>query len=240
MQCPVDGCDFESSKNGVHSHCGKIHSVEQNPHKIKCQCNNCGDEFIIPKSTYENGQGKYCSMECRSEDGTVECECNYCGDKFTIQKYKYRKGSLTGKHCSMECLSENATVECQCNNCGDKFTIPKSNYENGQGKYCSYKCMGLDKRSSNTDIRDSPEYRQFRETVLERDNHRCVECGDDGDLHVHHVVPIYDDESLATDVGNGKTLCVECHAEAHEELGDPQLAALIRSDGTEFDIDVSV
>lgn len=264
MQCPVGGCNFESSEKGVHSHCGKAHSVEENPYKIKCECNYCADKFTVNKSYYENGQGKYCSVECRSMDSrnrikckcdncgsdfeitqssyengedkycsnecysshrTVDKECQYCNDVFTIDKSRDERSDV--KYCSMDCLSEDRSIQFKCNYCGDKFRIAQSSVS--IGKYCSYKCMGLDNRSSNPDLRDSPEYRQFRETVLERDNHQCVECGDDGDLHVHHVIPIYDDESLATDVENGKTLCVECHAEAHEELGDDHLVELIRS-----------
>jgi len=205
MQCPVDGCDFESeNERGIQSHCGHSHSVEENPNRVQCECNYCGDTFTVTEYEYEKGINKYCSTRCSGLDRRsqkslrVEHECKYCGNKFKRSKYK-------------------------------------------NPKYCSEKCYGLDKRKSNPDIRNSPEYRQFRENVLERDNHRCVKCGDDDDLHVHHITPIYEDESLATDVDNGQTLCVECHAAAHEELGDDDLAALIRSKADDgFEIDVTV
>jgi hypothetical protein len=71
----------------------------------------------------------------------------------------------------------------------------------------------------------------FRETCLERDNHRCVICGSSADLSVHHIL----NRSLWSDGGyyrdNGVTLCnggtpadlkagrdVGCHLKAEATL----------------------
>jgi len=277
MECPVDGCDYESdSKRGISIHCGRSH--KNNPFRVDCTCNYCGDSFTVPKSKYEKGEGKYCSRECRGKHKNVNCECNYCGDSFTISKSKYENGrgkycslecqgkhktekrtidcecnycdnSFTvpkseyergvGKYCSNKCQSKDGTVECECNYCGNSFTVPKSKCKNGRGKYCSRKCQKLDKRKSNPDLRDSPAYRQFRTDVLDRDNYSCVDCGTSDNLHVHHIVPISEDESQATDVANGVTVCVPCHADRHEQRGDNVVASSLRSQNiTGFEIGV--
>lgn len=76
-------------------------------------------------------------------------------------------------------------------------------------------------------IRESLEYKKWREEILERDDYTCQKCGKkgNGDLHVDHIVPLA--ELLAVfkissikeahnckqvwDIKNGRTLCVECH-----------------------------
>jgi len=241
MECPVDGCDYESdSKQGIGAHCGMSHK-NNNPLQVDCKCNYCGDAFTVKKSRYERGKGKYCSRECRRKHKNVDCKCNYCGDEFTVAKSQYENGK--GKYCSLECRgkhkTEKRTVDCECNYCGDAFTVKKSQYEKGGGKYCSYECQGLDKRCSNPDIRKSPKYQQFRKDVLQRDNYSCVDCDTSDNLHVHHITPISEDESQATDVANGVTVCVPCHADRHEQRGDNVVASLLRSTiNTEFEIGV--
>lgn len=79
--------------------------------------------------------------------------------------------------------------------------------------------------------------------IIDRDNNRCVECGEENDLHAHHIVPFYTIRDqilfenshldLATiegrleviriakldprmnDLDNGITLCVDCHIGEH-------------------------
>lgn len=55
-----------------------------------------------------------------------------------------------------------------------------------------------------------------RETVLERDGHRCMSCGETQRLHVHHVVPR--SRGGGDDPGNLITLCEGCHAARHPRL----------------------
>jgi len=237
MNCPVGNCEYETdSEHGLKVHCARVHKNSKNPYKIECECKNCGGKFTVTKSEFEkHGEGVYCSAKCRDlgKRNRVETECYICSETFKMKKSKYNKCKNT--YCSRECSSKgktkNGTIICECNYCGEEFRVAKSNYKKGQGKYCSQKCYGLSLRSSNPDLRKSSEYRQFRETVLERDEYRCVKCGGDTDLHVHHIVPIYEDESLATDVENGKTLCVNCHADEHQQMGDNKVVALLESKG---------
>jgi hypothetical protein len=82
----------------------------------------------------------------------------------------------------------------------------------------------------------------WKEAVRSRDNYKCQECGSNHNLHVHHIKrfaillqeflfeynqfsPIEDKETLMRlainwkpfwDVRNGKTLCVDCHAQEEQ------------------------
>lgn len=70
----------------------------------------------------------------------------------------------------------------------------------------------------------NPDLRSWREDVLERDGHRCVDCGRTERLHAHHLQERSKRPDLALDVDNGVTVCDDCHAERHE----PRLRGLIR------------
>lgn len=71
----------------------------------------------------------------------------------------------------------------------------------------------------NEKIRKSLEYKQWRKSVFERDNYRCVGCGkkrgEDGVkvlvLNADHILPFFEFPRLRFDINNGRTLCVDCH-----------------------------
>lgn len=55
-------------------------------------------------------------------------------------------------------------------------------------------------------------YKQWRRTVLERDNHTCVLCGAHGvKINADHIKPWAIFPERRYDVSNGRTLCVPCH-----------------------------
>ena len=51
-----------------------------------------------------------------------------------------------------------------------------------------------------------------RQIVLDRDGHRCVQCGAMTNLHVHHIVKR--SKTIDHSTQNLITLCVHCHAKA--------------------------
>lgn len=83
-------------------------------------------------------------------------------------------------------------------------------------------------------IRTSPEYKQWRNSVFEKDNFTCVDCKDKsgGDFEAHHIIglsKIIKDNNIKTredaykcdllwDINNGVTVCRKCHQKLHPTL----------------------
>jgi len=61
-------------------------------------------------------------------------------------------------------------------------------------------------------IRRSKEYKQWVNTVFQRDQYTCQACKKrGGDLHAHHIKRFADYPDLRFELSNGQTLCVPCH-----------------------------
>ena len=59
--------------------------------------------------------------------------------------------------------------------------------------------------------RNKKEYDRWRRDVLTNDNFRCVHCGTQDQLTVHHKIPAIVAAELRYEVINGETLCDACH-----------------------------
>lgn len=64
--------------------------------------------------------------------------------------------------------------------------------------------------------REDKRVKEWRTKVLERDGHKCVECGSSERLEVHHIAHWSEFPEARIDVNNGTTLCNGCHAGEHE------------------------
>ena len=58
----------------------------------------------------------------------------------------------------------------------------------------------------------------WRESVFERDNYTCQDCGQIGGyLEPHHIKPKSKYPKLIYDINNGITYCIECHMKNDEQ-----------------------
>jgi 5-methylcytosine-specific restriction endonuclease McrA len=65
-------------------------------------------------------------------------------------------------------------------------------------------------------FRKSSAYQKWRKAILLRDNNICQICKSNTCLQVHHILPFATHINLRTKIGNGITLCKECHKKEHQ------------------------
>jgi HNH endonuclease len=197
-------------------------------------CLNCGGEHYVIPAKEKRGGGKYCSISCKAiaskgveskKKGNIYPHlqkakvtiCATCNKEFrATDDYKGR----AAKFCSKECWA-NRRVLGKCEGCGgDIFSY------HGK-KYCSKKCASVDmvgekaarwrdgKSLERDRARDSPLLKAWRKAVFCRDGYACQSCGEKESIQAHHIVEWAKDEGKRFDVGNGLTLCINCHGAVH-------------------------
>lgn len=71
--------------------------------------------------------------------------------------------------------------------------------------------------ATNLDIRNSKEYKDWRNSVFAGNDYTCQRCQQwGGRLQAHHIYNFADNPEQRLDVDNGITLCKKCHKEFHK------------------------
>lgn len=65
--------------------------------------------------------------------------------------------------------------------------------------------------------RDDKEVNAWKRAVSKRDGYKCVKCGSNENIEIHHIVRWVDAPQLRIMVENGITLCASCHKKEHFE-----------------------
>src|SRR3989304_1686727 len=119
---------------------------------ILVSCQYCKKDFKALYFKLKKGEGKFCSNLCRYK-GSIHKkpqynECLVCKVQIPIWR----------KYCSVKCMSKNyslikaekhpnwTSIEKNCLTCNRNFFKSPSQNKNGEGKYCSRKCVFEDKK----------------------------------------------------------------------------------------------
>jgi 5-methylcytosine-specific restriction protein A len=203
--------------------------------KIKTRiCAYCAKEFQCPYKTL-----RYCSDECRKagrppihnkgvktgipspkRNGTAK-SCEICGKSFYVCL-----SSKDARFCSMKCNAvarwgQDRIVTIPCVICQKPITKQKS----AQRTCCSEKCSRQHKSNCHQGEKSrlwrggkcAPYHRQWRSIrreAFERDGYKCMLCGCDKNISVHHIIPFRYSQDHGLE--NLATLCRPCHS--REEL----------------------
>lgn len=85
-----------------------------------------------------------------------------------------------------------------------------------------YEAIKIEESDEPTPItreNEIPGYDKWRNTILSKDNQKCVCCGHDKHLEAHHLFGYKEHPELAIEPDNGVTLCSFCHKKYHSIYG---------------------
>ena len=158
-------------------------------------CLNCGKQV---KSWSTNRVRKYCDRKCWKQHWNGE-NTHMFGRKLSTEVKEKVSAALRGKTYSSK---------------GKKLspeTIEKRRSSLPRGK--DHHAWKGGKGSYHHKVRCTPEWREWRTAVYERDGYKCLDCGSNENLEPHHIIPVRDEQNrhLLFSITNGVSLCRECH-----------------------------
>ena len=184
-------------------------------------CKHCGGEFVPRKRYGHDGQPDqmFCCRACYFAykkaigNSRVTVTCAKCGRQF-----KRWPSQLSGErnYCSKRCANsanhpsnrprEYLPPETKlCENCGAEFKVWP--YRARQARFCSRGCA-YEARTTTTP--------KARDNGLRNMPHRCMVCGFDVTVAVHHIIPRR--EGGRDSIDNLVVLCPNHHAMADRNL----------------------
>jgi hypothetical protein len=155
------------------------------------------------------------------------------GVKFSEHHKKQISLSLTGKKVSNETKEKQRQAKL-----GKKLSIQhrKNISKSNVGKKCHFWRGGLTKK--NARIRNSIDFKLWRESVFERDKWMCQACGQFGKrLNAHHIQNFSQYPELRFNTDNGITFCLSCHRRFHKLFGrkDNNLQQILKFINNKYD-----
>lgn len=221
IECPVCS-ESVATEHGLKVHIGRKHEEQPEPSE---ECPTCGDMFLNERSVavhHKKAHGE-------SIAGT-EYQCDWCGSK--VVKNQCR--DLENVFCDRDCFGSYRSVHfsgsnspnynrvtTECEWCGTEYDIAP--YREGNSKYCSQDCK--DQSLTEQTGEDHPRWKggahenyrgdwyETRKKALKRDGNQCVICGEQSEVHVHHIKPVndFDDPNEAHTLDNVVCLCRSHH-----------------------------
>lgn len=163
----------------------------------------CGTVFHVSISRIAEGKGKFCSKKCHYENAQRPSGLKY---QIKVQnKTWFPKGHMPvnsipkGTSLSPSTQFKVGSIPWLK---GKKHPIYGEKHHNWKGGISPLNKM----------LRESPLGREWRRSVLRRDDFTCVMCGKRGvHLHVDHIKPFAYFPELRFELSNGRALCIPCH-----------------------------
>lgn len=189
-----------------------------------CQC-ACGNVKSVSSPNLRLDNTRSCGCLKRETAGKQNFT-NLSGQRF---------GRLTVVSRQENSLLGQSQWNCECD-CGKTIKVLAGSLKSGntescgclQRDRCSEACKGSKhpnwkggKTTEKARIRYSPEYKNWRKAVFNRDDYTCQDCGIRGtELQAHHIKSFAYFPELRFEISNGATLCVSCHKKTPNYLKD--------------------
>ena len=178
-------------------------------------------------TTHVSCRGSTVPVEQLKDHSNIEVEVECQHGRRTIRWY--RRFQLC-KKCSIEAGAFNTSPKGRKITWGDKISKAKKGVKATEEhkRALSVAQYGIDEsewsgfyhKSDVAKIRDSIEYKEFRNQVMRRDGFCCALTGKQGHLTVHHIVGVSLDPSKILDQNNAITLHEDVHKAFHSHFGN--------------------
>lgn len=133
--------------------------------------------------------------------------CAMCGKSFTCSR-------IEKQYCSEACYKKAEYAKLHpkesivCKHCGRVFVPNRSDQV-----YCNVACQ---KKHSDNAYKDTVRFGGNRSIALKRDHYKCVMCGKDKNLVLHHIDNSGQTNTPNNALDNLQTLCDACHSAVHD------------------------
>jgi len=216
----------------------KCWSEYQNKFRRTEKCDYCEQEFTKGKSNF-NGKNKFCCRKCKDmwqKEGLKGKGNPFFNKKHSDESIAKLKDSLKNVKRSGEDSHRYSKLPVICEECG-KTTL-KTPYLINRSKhqYCSDECRyagqakityGENNPNYNPNLTSEDRkirmkvlgYTHFKNTVLRRDDFKCIVCSSESNLVVHHLKSYHWDKKNRLNPDNAVVLCYDCHMSFHKTYG---------------------